>query len=187
MKRVLAGFAVMAVMAVTVQASGYPPEFYASRTYAQRNGPAVFAKSAKMGQQTFAIGYRKDGMLGASQKVVAIVTSCYMEEYAHSAWREKCSGPVTVELGREWNGTGFMSTPLNSGSLTGYNGQSVNITRVEIAFSDGVRWDSVYGRNYKFSIEEMQRGPVFTSSQNSSYNSHISTDAWNYILDLMRK
>jgi hypothetical protein len=153
------------------------------------DGPALFAHVDNAGESNTVIAYKSWGYLAASHPVSlnAVVSgSCRLRDN-HIV--KKLS---VVKLGREWNGTGYMSPALDVYELL----PEICLTaaypdhedfKYDVAFSDEQgHWDSKYGANY--SVDPMIPSDQITASfDGDGQEPAISPRAWNFIVDQMRR
>ena len=181
MKKMIAA-AVMLFMsgAAAVNASNYPADYSYQNARVVAVGPAIVASVSSGIMNKLVIGYKYSGILGGSDSISAVVRTTYSDYNGSVNTVER-----VIQLPKEWNGTGFMTMALSPYDLT--NGASQKeILRIELAFSNGPKWDSNYGANYVVEKDDFYRkAATFRSEQSGS--SEIDVPCWDFIVDQMRK
>jgi hypothetical protein len=174
----LAGAAMAFSVAGAALASNYPSDYCQQRIYAINNGPSLLARVGSGCTDQLAIGYKNSGVLASSQVEVidAVVTgSCNISS---------AQKVTVVKLQKEWNGTGYMNKP----DYTSYYPQECardSLKKIAVAYSDGKgNWDSRYSANYNATMEDFYNvGSILSRS----FGPEIGLDAWNIIINEMRK
>lgn len=175
MKKLIAAAVLMLFGAGVVKASNYPTDYYSQNVRVVAAGPAIVAgiSGGAMGSK-FVIGYKRAGILGASDSLSAVVKTSY---YSYSGGLR--NSERTIQIGKEWQGTGFMTPAMSLSELTG-DGDARELVKIELAFVAGAQWDSNWGGNYVVKNADLYQNAAGYSSPNN-------TDCWNFIVGQMRK
>lgn len=194
MKRVLF-FILGALFSTVASASNYPPSAFHQTVRLIHDGPALFTHvSTGIGWMAKdLIAYQSSGYLAAfnPDTLDAVITAKCTTVNGTSA-----SKTTTVQLGREWHGTGYMSIPLDFSHHIPANCYHNGSAAITVAFSDGQgHWDSRFGQNYGYDRSEFNSlgssdGRVLVLNTLRSYSagsSGINGLAWDFILGELRK
>lgn len=176
-------------------ANALASEDFSSSVMVAHNGPAILARIDNCGVTEYVVGYKKTGSLyesfnnGASS-ITAVITGVSFKMDFQSQ---------TVNLGREWHQTGFMSRaiPMDRYSVFWMNPDSEHSGTREIMLSfvssDG-KWDSKDGKNYEMdfraSITDKYLNPslqVFFYISKSMSCGNIPLDIWDFIVSEMSR
>jgi hypothetical protein len=165
------------------EASNYPPDYCHQKVRVLHQGPMLFAQVASGCGSTLVMGYKKSGVLYANHKdsINAVITaSCTLNGTSHSQ-------TTTVQLGKEWHGTGYLTTDLNVDRWKPYECFYVANMEYAIAFVDrDGNWDSRNSENYKFRLTEVTMSEnYFDTKEDATYG--VNLKAWDYIIGEMAK
>jgi hypothetical protein len=171
---IIAGLFVFSAGAL--KASSYPPDYSYQKVHVLSKGPMLAAtvESGIMGQK-LVIGYKKSGILGAFDKISAVVKVTYSAERV-------------IEIRKDWHGVGFMTPAMNYRDYVNLaRGEGLRgIRRIELAFFAGSQWDSNYGANYAIESDELAASDVKFVSEDSP-TSEVSGLCWNFITGQLGK
>ncbi|HBB67415.1 MAG: hypothetical protein A2081_01205 [Elusimicrobia bacterium GWC2_61_19] len=181
MKRIIAAIALTLFAAGGVKASNYPFDYTYQNVQVVSKGPALVATVSSGIMSKLVIGYKRGGILGASNSIQAVVRVTAVEYYSgYSKTTER-----VIALPKEWHGTGFMTKDMSLYDFVpaGFAG---SLSRVEVAFFSGPQWDSNYGANYVVERNELYGSAARFRSEN---NGGPDTDlyCWDFIVSQMRK
>jgi len=172
----IAAIAVMVLFGVSVAgASNYPGNYYNQTVRVASAGPAIVAgvSGGSMGNK-FMIGYKRSGFLGGYDSLTAVVRTTYSSYSGGVRTTER-----TIQVGKEWQGTGFLTPAMSLSELTG-DSDARELRKIELAFVAGVQWDSNYGANFTVTKDDLAyNSPSFSTSSDA--------DCWNFVVDQMRK
>jgi hypothetical protein len=177
MKKLIAAV-LLACVAAGAQASNYPAESFNQNVKFVSKGPAVVARVQSMTMNKYVIGYKKSGIFGGSDSVLAIVkVACF-------------NGPETFPASmREmiikrdpYHDSGFLTFSLDPWDLC--NGRTDVVKEISLAFSVGGQWDSQSGNNYIISKDDLDRSASWLSPDKGA---DIGIASWNYIAEQMVK
>jgi len=173
MKKIIAAAVLMFIGAGMVKASNYPSDYYNQNVRVVQAGPAIVANvsGGAMGGK-YVIGYKRTGILGGAENLTAVVRTTYASYSGGTRVTER-----TVQIGKEWQGTGFMTPAMSLSELAG-DGDAAQLIRLELAFVSGSQWDSNWGANYTVKSEDFRNA--------ASYSAPSETAVWNFILGQMR-
>ncbi len=178
MKKLIVMAALMFVTAGIGNASNYAPDYTWQTARVVAKGPAIVARvKSNVMSEKFVIGYKKSGILAGHDVINAVVRVVYNDNRITES---------VISIGKEWNGTGFMTHSMNGYGLTGTYYYE-KIIRIELAFFVGEQWDSNYGNNYVVNFEDFYGNAAVFTSNNDSYSNEIDGYCWNFIVDQMRK
>ena len=178
MKKLIVMAIFMFVAAGICGASNYPADYAHQTARVVAKGPAIMARvSSGVMSEKFAIGYKKSGILANYDTINAVVKVVYNDNRVTE---------TVINIGKEWNGTGFMTHSLSGYGLTGTYYYE-EIKRIELAFFVGEQWDSNYGSNYIINFEDFFKNSFIFRANSDSYSTEISADCWNFIVEQMRK
>ncbi len=175
MKKLIA--AIIALISLPLLASNYPPDYCHQKVYTWLQGPIQISMvSAGCSSEYLVLGYRPgNGYLNQfnAEKLTAVV-----KIYAANGLAKQS----TIDLGREWNGNGYVSYAHRYYDLSPtYNSRN---TYFCVAVSDNQgHWDSKYSQNYCIDLRERAMD-IFNSNENPGYRG-LNYTAWNHIIDLM--
>ncbi len=147
MKKILILLSVL--IAVSAMASNYPTDYCNQSVSVQHEGPLMVASVASGCFGKVVFGYKKSGLLVSSMtSKVDLVVKGICEKRGVQLQKQ-----TVVVMGREWHGTGYMSSAMNPYKFApdecSVGGTSGVQFRYEFAFSDGQgNWDSRGGANY---------------------------------------
>lgn len=168
-------------------ASNYPPSYGHQTVRVVHKGPALFANVGSGTMSADAIGYKSWGPLAATnpETIDAVITwKCTLNG------GYQISALATVKLGREWNGTGYMSRGLRLSQLGLKDCVTDSNAVFEIAFSDGQgHWDSMHEGHLNYYYGH---GDIYgQAAKPVVYETHevgdeINIPAWAFIIDQMR-
>jgi hypothetical protein len=134
-------------LAQGAKASQYPASYYNQTVRTLSQGPVLFAHVGSGILSQDLVGYRWSGFLAhgrPAQLDAVFVAQCRSHDGASIV------RTVTVVLGLEWNGRGYLSAPFSAESL--FSGNCEGDRVLKVAFSDRMgRWDSLGGANYDVS------------------------------------
>jgi hypothetical protein len=181
-------FALVVLMGWTNHAfaSNYPPYYSHQTVRVLHHDPVLFAEVASGFMAKYVVGYKNSGYLTQSHpnKISALlITSCGDGRDSQKT--------TTIDLGQEWNQSGYMSTALDLYYHLSRECQLQSNWTLEVALldSDG-HWDSLYGQNYGFTLNGL-RGPrarVFETHQTGKFGGIELNDlAWKFIVNEMRQ
>lgn len=183
----------LALAPLSSEASNYPPDYCRQRVYTTSEGPLLVGYVASGCGSSAVIGYKKSGVLAKSLDspvaLSAVITGkCTL---IASTDKNKLGDELiyksTIQLGREYHGTGYMSAPISlydfAPSPCLYQGRgSVKIV-LNVAFSDNQgNWDSKYGVDYQVNLRELGAGQSYLSQDDGL---GIGLDSWNFIIQKM--
>src|SRR4051812_17333020 len=103
--------ALIAGLPFSASASNYPPSFWYQNVTVRSEGSALLAEVSSGFMSVLVLGYRYDSKaFGTNPDVVdaVIVGECRTHDGSSS------SKKTVVQLGREWNGAGYLSSSLGS-------------------------------------------------------------------------
>lgn len=166
-------------------ASGYPPDYTHQTVKLLHQGPVVFATVSSGIMNKIVVGYKRSGFLSQFNREsieAVIIGDC--------ANRGVETQKVTrLKIGREWNGTGYMSIPLHVSGHLPEECRFMSDWKLSVAFSDGVgNWDSRFGRNYDYSSEDsLAHAPNVIVFSTGDSGVEINQLAWRFITEQMRK
>lgn len=186
MKKILLLVAV-ALSSQLALASNYPSDYCDQSVVAIHEGPALFAHVGSGCLSGDVIGYKNNQVLSRSNPSyidAIVIIGC--NTGSGSATRT-----MTVRLGREYRGNGYVSDGNLDLRSMGYNMCFGGSITYQIAFSDGKNnWDSNYGRNYHINpLDFSQAGGnvVRYNTHEGSGFGKINLKAWAFIVDQLRR
>jgi hypothetical protein len=153
------------------------------------NGPLLYAQIETGAYSQQIIAYKTSGDLAQGNPVsidALLIGSCRTGD------GDSVVLMTTVQLGREWHGTGYMSMPLSIKNHFPTVCHYRKDWQLQIAFFDPQgRWDSRYGENYEIRSSYIwgpdYRTIVFDTQKPEFPGSRsINEDAWKFIVDQMR-
>lgn len=159
-------------------ASNYPSDYCRQQVFTLTEGPVQFSRVKSACLDQLVIGYKNSGYLTSwdVKKINAVITGG-----CNSSQNLKVT---TLELGKEWNGTGYLNT-LSYYDLPS-ECYSDPTARLAFAFSDDKgNWDSRYGQNYTVVLNDLFKKGEATGS--TSIDAVIGNDSWNIIISKMRQ
>ncbi|MBF0410538.1 MAG: hypothetical protein HQM10_24545 [Candidatus Riflebacteria bacterium] len=177
-------FVLLSLLSSTsIFASNYPSDYTRQRAFVSVDGPVVLSLVESGIGSWFVIGYKKNGILGVGSSINAYVK---VTREKGVGYNYPTSEEFTFRIEREWQDTGFLSTPISGFSFIG----PVGLKKVEIAFFSGDRWDSKYGTNYVFddfnTFRSRPETQKFTSSNNYAYPT-LAGDVWEFLVKIMKQ
>lgn len=162
---------------IIISCLAHAENYYDQRVGVEVYGPALVA-SVSGGRITtqYIFGYKKSGIFGNREYVDAVITATCKTKEGREISRET----HTITLGKEWQGTGFMSTALPAYNFCGH---FAYLSKIDVAFTSFGEWDSRLGYNFNFFLHSGVFGNriIFPA-----YNHEITDQSWNYIIDFMR-
>ena len=172
-----------ALPSVQASISNYPPEYVYQKVHVLHQGSALFGYVGSGILSTMVLGYKKSGSLASTAPdfIDAVVTAdCPKPD---GSWARKTS---VVRMGKEWNGTGYMSSELDYYHFMSGGCGYQQLEQLHLAFSDGKgHWDSHEGQNYLLIWNQLVNSPVSFATQEGG--STINPRAWSFIIDEMKK
>lgn len=180
MKKIIAAAAMILLGGAAVNASNYPMDYTYQYARVVSAGPAIVASVSSGIMSKMVIGYKRGGILGNSDSLSAVVRTTYSDNNGYVSTVER-----VFQMPKEWHGTGFMTMPLSPYDLvSGANYRQ--LLRIELAFSNGPKWDSNYGGNYVVEQNDFyKKAEVFRSEHAGSPD--IDLYCWDFIVNQMRK
>jgi len=162
-------------------ASNYPADYCAQVARFQSDAHVLFGTVSSGCMTTkYLIGYKNGGIFGSKDSIDAVIT-LHCTNFGNYSIQDT----QVYRIEREWNGTGLLSIPIDFRYSSCRNGLAV--TSVEIAFAVKGQWDSRYGQNYKFDLQNRDDNVRQYKSSNYSYHDSVSSDIWDFVVDLMRE
>ena len=160
--------------------SGYPSDYCHQNVRLKHDGAALWAHVSSGCDSAQVIGYKGWGYLAKNNPdrlEATVVGSCGQH-----------SKTTIVSLGKEWNGTGYMSHPLSFYDLKPRDCDLRN-TKIWYAVSDGSdSWDPGFGGSYgHFGYGMYGRRDVEFKKTNKSGHGRINDVAWREIVEAMRR
>ena len=166
-----------------LKASNYPADYSYQKVHVLTKGPMLAATvGSGIMDQKLVIGYKKSGILGALDRIFAVVKVTY---YGGDG-KMKVSERV-IEIRKDWHGTGFLTPAMIHQDYIalvdglGFRG----IQRIELAFFSGSQWDSNYGANYVIDLNELAASNIQFVSQEAS--TEVSIPCWDFITSQLGK
>lgn len=167
----------VAMFGGAVLASNYPADYCHQVVRIKHDGPGMFAHVGSGCDQGFVIGYKNSGFLAYHnpEKIdVIAVASC-----------DNLTKTTVIPLGKEWNGTGYMSEKLSYYSLKPNNCHKADLS---FAFSNGQQWDSNGGYNYgHFGYGMYGNNDVEVFKTHQVGYGNINLRAWEIIVEAMTR
>ncbi len=169
--------AVLNLVSATSFASNYPADYCNAFVRICKDGPGVVAKvSSGCNSQSYVIGYKKQGALGANSTVDAVVSFRFGDNK---------SVERNFRIGRDWHNLGFMTSGTYIWDITPKVDMGP-LTAISVAFSDSRgTWDSKGGANYYYPVGDYNSASCYSVKTNEEYRSDIPNAAWNVINEAM--
>lgn len=180
MKKIAAATLLALVAAGGVKASNYPPSYFYQTARVVSKGPAVVAKVTSGVMRKLVIGYKKSGILGAQDRINAVVRVTYLTNHDNTRTIEQ-----VIPIEKEWHGTGFLTPSISYHYLAGAS-DVMEIQKIELAFFAGAQWDSNYSANYVVEKNEFENNAAIFRSEHSG-GPDIDWYCWDFIVSQMRK
>ena len=174
----VAALAACGLFGGVLQGSNYPGNYCDQVVRTLEDGPSVYASiSSGCGSQSV-IGYKNSGLLAAANpdSIEAIIVAGCAE----------IAITTVVEMGREWNGTGYMSEPFNMYARVPEQCYRSSDVYISYAFSDGENWDSRFGANYGNFPSRTRDFEVYQTGE-VSHDGRPNLKVWDHIINVMRR